>query len=134
MPVLPRRDGFYWVVSPAWIADALDRWLASWLNNLDRELQSVGVRIKEYAKSNHPWSNITGEAERSLEAEVLVMDGGNRAIVLYADPSISAEGAEHVFWLEVRWDGQYGVIRATLEAHYGDVMDAVKASVRNAKP
>lgn len=133
MPILPRKDGFYWLVSPAILADNLDKWLKLWLDALDAALKEVSGRILDYAQSQHPWTNITGAAERALVSEVLTLPGGNRAIVLYADPSRDQEGAEHVFWLEVRWNGQWGVIRVALEGHYPDVMNAVKSSLRSVK-
>lgn len=127
MPVT--RSGFYWTVSPALIADNLDRWWIKFLVELDEVLEEFGGKIKDYAKANHPWENITGAAERSINAQVIKGPNSGRTVILFADDSIDREGAEHVFWMEVRFNGQYAIIRVTLEAHYDDLMSAIRRLV-----
>jgi len=122
-------SGFYWVVSPVEIANNLDRWWTGFMRALGKELEQVGVKITDWSKANHPWQNITGAAERSLTTEVM-QEGGNWVILHHADPGIDAEGADHVFWMEVRWDGRYGVLRISLQHHYDDVMSAVKRAMK----
>jgi hypothetical protein len=125
-------SGFYWLVSPALIADNLDRWAHAFITVLGMELQKVGNRITEWSKSNHPWNNITGAAERSLNTKVM-QEGGNWVILHFADSGIDAEGANHVFFMEVRWNGVYGVLRISLQNHYDDVMSAVRMAMRNVR-
>lgn len=127
MPVT--RNGFYWTVSPALIADNLDKWWIHFMVQLDVVLQDFSSKIKDYAKANHPWQNISGAAERSLNAQVIHGPNSGRTVVLFADSSIDQEGAEHVFWMEVRFNGQYAIIRVTLEGHYDDLMSAIRRLV-----
>lgn len=124
-------SGFYWVVSPDLIAHNLDRWTDAFMDGLDKQLAEVGVRIASWAKANHPFANITGEAERAITSKVY-REGGNRIIILWYDPSVSKEGASHGFFMEIRWDGKYGVIRVALESHYDDVMTAVRNAIKQA--
>jgi hypothetical protein len=126
------NSGFYWIVSPELIANNLDRWWESFMGIVVSGLEDVGQKITSYSKSAHPWNNITGAAERSLNTKVHT-EGGNVVILHYADPGIDAEGARHVFWMEVRWNGRYGIIRISLQNHYDDVMAVLRMAVKGAR-
>lgn len=126
------NSGFYWVVSPELIAVNLDRWWDAFMDAVGKGLEDVGQKITDWSKSNHPWNNITGAAERSLTTKVH-REGGNWVILHYADPGIDAEGADHVFWMEVRWNGIYGVLRVSLQSHYDDVMQVLRIAVKGVR-
>lgn len=121
------QSGFYWVVSPDLIADNLEIWTKHFMDRLEHELSDVGIAIESWAKSNHPWSNITGAAESSI-AHIVERVGNNFHLILWYDTS-NADGAEHGYWLEIRWNGKWGVIRIALEGHYDAVMGAVRRAV-----
>jgi len=123
------QSGFHWIVSPEVIARNLDRWWLAVMRVLESELNKVGNRITAWSKANHPWRNITGAAERSLNTTVERI-GDALVIIHKADAGLDGEGAQHVFWMEVRWNGVYGVLKVSLQHHYDDVMSAVKLAMR----
>jgi hypothetical protein len=64
-------------------------------------------KVELYARSNAPWSDITGMARQGLTASVY-QDGGEIVLEL-------AHTEEYGYWLEVIQDGRFAIIMPTLE-------------------
>lgn len=83
---------------------------------IEEVLEELAAQVEEYARSNAPWEDQSGDAREGLTAEV--EDGGpfKNSIVLY-------HTVDYGIWLEVRWNGRYAIIQPTIE-HYGPVVMA----------
>lgn len=105
-----------WSASPLVLADAMAELKTGLRDRLHRNLEGVGANMLAYAAGNHPWQNRTGEAEAGLSAEVLSEEGGERLVLYHTAP--------HGLWLEVKHNGRWGIIPASLAAHEGEAMQA----------
>ena len=70
-------------------------------------MREYAREMEDYAKSNHPWSNRTGDAEAGLTTTV-EENPFRPKIYLYHTVSYG-------LWLEVRFNGLYAVILPTIE-------------------
>lgn len=88
---------------------------------IEELVEQAAREVEEYARSNAPWSDRSGEARRGLTAEAETQ-GQQLRIVLY-------HTVEYGIWLETRWNGQYAIIVPTIE-HMGPiVMGALGATM-----
>lgn len=67
--------------------------------------------LERYAKENHPWKNVTGEAEDKLHAILEEIADGWMISLLH--------GVSYGVWLELKG---YAIINPTMEAHYAAFM------------
>lgn len=65
-------------------------------------------RVENYAKQNAPWDDRTGDARDGLTAK------GHFRLTQYTIELYHT--VEYGIWLEIRWDGYYGIILPTIEA------------------
>lgn len=88
---------------------------------IEELLEELAQEVEEYAKTNAPWDDRSGEARQGLTAEVV--DGGlfRNSIVLY-------HTVDYGIWLEVRWNGRYAIIVPTIE-HFGPIVMGSLGSV-----
>jgi len=88
---------------------------------IEELLEELAQEVQNYAQTNAPWEDQSGEARRGLTAEVV--DGGmfHNAIVLY-------HTVDYGIWLEVRWNGRYAIIMPTVE-HFGPLVMGELSSV-----
>lgn len=83
--------------------------------SLDQFMQEWATRFTEYAQTNAPWEDRTGDAREGLNTDVEGGGFGTRSLVLY-------HTVDYGIWLEVRWSGQYAIIVPTLEAMGPEMM------------
>lgn len=84
-------------------------------------MEEGALRVENYAKTNAPWADRTGEARNGLTAEVYE-EGGEIVLELY-------HTAEHGRWLELIQDGNFAIIMPTLEALGPEILREAGASV-----
>jgi hypothetical protein len=63
------------------------------------------TEMERWAKTNAPWQNRTGNARKLLHATV-EREATRIRVVL-------AHGVDYGKWLEVRWDGRFGILLRT---------------------
>lgn len=90
------------------IGPVLDFLMVNAAGNVAQVMEQGQQQVEAYAKSNAPWSDITGSARNGLTARVF-MEGGEVVLEL-------AHTVEHGYWLEVIQDGAFAIIMPTLEA------------------
>ena len=98
-------------LTSAWvdmIGPTLDIMVATTLHRAQEAMEAGAMRAQEYAKSNAPWADRTGEARNGLTAEVYE-EAGEIVLELY-------HTADHGYWLELIQDGRFAIIMPTLEA------------------
>lgn len=81
---------------------------ASTALNVAEGMQSGAERVEAHAKSNAPWSDITGRARNGLSARIYI-EGGE--VVLELSHSV-----DYGQWLELIQEGRFAIIMPTLEA------------------
>lgn len=63
--------------------------------------------LVDYARSNAPWDDRTGDARSGLDAEFF---GEDRSLGITLFHTV-----EYGIWLELRWGGKYAIIIPTIE-------------------
>lgn len=63
--------------------------------------------LRDYARQNAPWDDMTGDARGGLDANVNA-DGDLLSVGLF-------HGVDYGIWLEIRWNGRYAIILPTME-------------------
>jgi hypothetical protein len=108
------QDGIiHWYRGPEWDDVAYD------------SFRSSANGIEEYAKSNAPWADRTGNARAGLTANAQ-HNGG--------EVSISLEHTvDYGFWLEVIQNGDFAIIMPTLEALAPATIDQATRTVAAAR-
>lgn len=93
------------------ITDSLTKGLAlasaAFPHHLEEEVLDTAAEALEYAKTNAPWSDRTGDARDGLDTEV-EWEGNDIAWYLY-------HTVEYGPWLELIQNGRYAIIMPTLE-------------------
>lgn len=85
------------------------------------EMRGAGVAIHADAQANAPWNDITGFARAGLSINVS-REGAIITLTLY-------HTMYYGIYLELRWGGRYAIIMPTLQAHYGNIMDAMRTAL-----
>jgi len=98
-------------------------------NTLSRNLETFGPklnlalkgffefqesRVQDYARSNAPWKDQTGNARQGLFAKAFAGEGSYGVDVYHTMP--------YGIWLEVKNNGQYAVIVPTIQAEGRRIM------------
>lgn len=100
-----------------WYYDTLTPRMAAFGVVVDQVIEGIveaaAEAVQEYAQTNAPWEDRTGEARDGLTAEYSE-EGSNHVITLY-------HTVDYGIWLEVRWSGQYAIILPTIE-HMGPIV------------
>lgn len=81
---------------------------ASVAMNVAEAMEEGRARLEDHARSNAPWSDITGAARNGLTARVY-MEGGEVVLEL-------AHSVDYGRWLELIQEGRFAIIMPTLEA------------------
>lgn len=84
-------------------------------------LEHYAGEVEDYAQSNAPWEDRTGEARAGLTATVQE-DRGDLELVLYND-------SEHGIWLEIAMSQQFEIIMPTLDKYGPEIMAALAAGI-----
>lgn len=92
--------------------DTLSRGVANFtfktMDRIAEIAQDLAQELVDYAQTNAPWEDRSGDARSGLEAGVNV-ENGQFDVELY-------HTVEYGIWLEVRWGGRYAIIIPTIEA------------------
>lgn len=77
------------------------------LEGMEEIIRRFRQDIVDYARSNAPWEDRTGEARSGLDAE------------FYGEPDALGltlfHSVDYGMWLEIRWGGKYAIIIPTIE-------------------
>lgn len=99
------QKGFYWKT------DTLFRSVAGLDNRLDRALAAAieyaATKSEGSMKRNAPWTDQTSNARNGLHT-LPFHEGRTHGYHL-------AHGVPYGIWLEVRWDGRYGIIPQSVQ-------------------
>lgn len=80
---------------------------------LEEIMEQAAKEVEDYAKTNAPWSDRTGDARHGLEAS-FANEGNLLAITLY-------HTVDYGIWLEVAHSGNWAIILPTIE-HMGPIV------------
>ncbi len=85
-------------------------------------LQDLAAEIQDYAQSNAPWTDQTGDARAGLTTEV---ESGGGEVILSLFHTV-----EYGQWLETIQSGRFAIIMPTLEEYKDRIFSAVSAEER----
>jgi hypothetical protein len=115
--------GFVWNPGPTVIKAALGSWDKRIIAGLAALADLFTAKLQAYAAANAPWMDRTGNARQGLRA---FSEKAATAVTIYLVHSVF-----YGIFLELgtRKMGPRPIVLPTLEAHYGEVMAAVRALV-----
>jgi hypothetical protein len=102
--------GFAWVGLEA-VANNIEELEAQIHENVSDAAEQLAEDMLEYAETNAPWTDQTGDARGHLQAAVTWSDKDHFTIFLGHGEDIA-----YGVWLEVRWGGKYAIIVPTIMA------------------
>lgn len=108
------------------ITPTLDVVVATTAVRVTEAMERGKERVQDYAQSNAPWADRTGEARSGLIADV---SEDNGEIVLEL-----AHSVDYGIWLETIQDGAFAIIMPTLEALGPEILAEAGAEVVNIRP
>jgi hypothetical protein len=114
--------GIAWDVHPLVLAENVDKYGDRVKDSLRKEMERVAKEVEEYAKSTHPWNNVTGAAEAGLTCVVFESGEGFELVLYHSVP--------YGIWLEIKFAGRDAVILPALEANYGNITQAMERALR----
>lgn len=85
------------------------------MGQVEEEALAMAQEILDYAKSNAPWGDRTGDARHLLDVDVS-QEGESVIIQLYHQ-------VDYGLWLEVIQNGRFAIIMPTLERFAGKVIE-----------
>jgi hypothetical protein len=80
------------------------------------------AKMEAYAKANRPWTDQTSNARQGLFG--VAMEENNQVVV------IVSHGVDYGVFLELAHQGNNAIIGPTLQAHYNEIMGAVRGLFR----
>lgn len=81
-------------------------------------IRSFRDELIDYARSNAPWEDRTGDARSGLDAEFY---GDENAVGITLFHTV-----DYGPWLEIRWGGKYAIILPTVEAMGPKLLDRMQ--------
>lgn len=106
-----RRAGINWVSDT--LTPGLQMFSVVMEEAIEEIMEQAAQEVEDYAKSNAPWSDRTGDARDGLTAD-FASDGNLMVISLY-------HTVEYGIWLEVAHSGNWAIILPTIE-HMGPIV------------
>lgn len=118
--------GIRWITPPSVLADAVERYGDRVLVAVAAVAQYVAATMQNDAKSTARWTDRTGNARSGLFGTAEA-DFAAKVVVLYL-----SHGAviDYGVYLELANSGRYAVIMRTMQAHYGELMEMLKRTLR----
>ena len=114
------QSGIVWSVPPT----ALNPAIAAYGNKIEAAVvmiaDTMAAQMEAYAKENAPWTDRTAHARKGLRG--LVDDSARDVVMLYLTGMMSYQ-----IFLETRSAGKYAIILPTMEAHYSELVQMLKA-------
>lgn len=107
------------------LAPNVERYGDRVLDVLDHELAAVAQQALAWAKSHHPWQNVTGAAEAGLTVATHGLGEGPAVRRGFSMFNTTYHGSG----LEVWRGGKWGVIRQAMLQHYPAVRAAMDRAV-----
>lgn len=111
-----------WEKPPSELAGRVADYRERLLNAIRSLMDVYGGRLTEWAQSNAPWTDRTGNARQGLSHE-LEEDGSRFTLILFHSMSYG-------IWLEIRWSGRWSIIMKAINYHYPLLMSALAGLVR----
>jgi hypothetical protein len=87
---------------------------------VEEELKNQAPDVLEYAQSNAPWNDITGDARRGLGVDVYT---DHTVVILELYHTV-----DYGLWLEVIEEGKWATIMPTLEHFSSEIRGSVGAT------
>lgn len=125
----------YCRVEVAEVEEGLLKFSATARRAVKAYLKKEGVPILEnYAKSNHPWKNVTYSAERGLTASVYERGRANNnqlkqdytcGIEIY-HTALNNRGQQYGIYLETKYDGRYAILLETARNAGATVIEGMR--------
>ena len=78
-------------------------------------------KVQNYARTNAPWTDRTGNARQGLAAKYSA-SGGVHIITI-------SHGVPYGIWLEVKYAGRYAIIEPTIRAEGQRIMQSMKGAM-----
>ncbi len=119
---MARNAELSWSVAIDVLAAGIGQGEERFFSLLEQNIEDAAGKMTSYAQSNHPWTNRTGDAERTFQ--VRTENGGLRIVL--------AHGVFYGKYLELKNGGQYGVIPAVMQYARAPVRDAIQDALDNA--
>jgi hypothetical protein len=85
-----------------------------------RIAERFAPQIEEWMRQNHPWENVTGQAEAGLHTEIEEVVGQMISVIL-------DHGVEYGVWLEFAHGGKWGIVADAMDYWSAQLWEAVKA-------
>ncbi|WP_315114546.1 hypothetical protein [uncultured Clostridium sp.] len=86
---------------------------------IDKYADKSGMKLEAYAKKNAPWQNITGRARRTLKGGKEW--SGSDKVDIYISGNM-----EYSTYLEYKNDGQYAILKPTIDALSKEILQGFK--------
>lgn len=119
---MSRDTGFYWAESPAQMLAPLIAQIAARRDLIILQMDKRAVEIEDWMKQNAPWTDRTGEARRTLRAEVVSAGGTISILVAYSVYYGTA--------LEYDYGGQYAVLGPALDYWWPILIEDIQKIMR----
>lgn len=99
------------------LSDGIAQFEPKMINSFDNIISGFAGELAQYARTNAPWDDRTGNARAGIQAEYMGDEEGTLNLVLY-------HTVDYGPWLEIRWGGKYAIILPTLEVMGTKMLDA----------
>lgn len=96
-----------------------------WDQVAEDAMKKESSKIREYAQSNAPWADRSGDARAGLDTDVQNDDGLIELTLFHT--------VDYGLWLEVIQNGNFAIIMPTLESQGPGALDNVTAAVAGAR-
>jgi hypothetical protein len=101
--------GFFWSVSPDIMKSGIAKYGQDAVVAVKALADHTCQEMQDYARTNAPWTDRTGNARRGLFS---FAEKGDQSVVLYLSHTM-----EYGIWLEIGGGGKWAIIHPTIE-HY----------------
>ena len=81
--------------------------------------EEIAALLKDYAKNNHPWQNVTGETEATTDAQVVEATTQLVTVALFT-------GTDYSQFLELARDGKWAWLWPAIIANEGAIMEIAR--------
>lgn len=82
-------------------------------HHIEEQVLDTAIQALDYAQSNAPWNDRTGDARAELDVDV----HWEGHVIVWE----MFHGVDYGLFLETRWNGKFAIIMPTLEMFAGDI-------------
>jgi hypothetical protein len=112
---------FRWIAPPSVIVEGLQTYEARLKAAVFSLAEYFAAVMESWMKANAPWTDRTGNARAGLRAIAIQTA---TAVVIYVFGTVNYQ-----IYLELANQGRFAILLSTLEAHYGQIMAALRRLV-----